>query len=91
MHLENLLDCTQTVDNNFYLDCIAIFSTNTDCSGLFDWSMSRLDWLILLSNVQLAITGKIGAKIDDCAVFHDKLVLAEGSDLPLFMKYDVYS
>jgi hypothetical protein len=37
------------------------------------------------------VTGKIGAKIDDCAVFHSNLVLADGSALPSFITYDVYT
>ena len=37
------------------------------------------------------IKGLIFAKIDDCAIFHGKLVLADGSELPSFMAYDVFT
>ncbi len=70
---------------------IAVFSTASNCSGPFDWSGSRLDWRIPLTDANKVIKGLIFSKIDDCAVFHVMLVLADGSALPAFMTYDVYS
>lgn len=37
------------------------------------------------------IKGLIFAKIGDCAIFHGKLVLADDSELPSFMAYDVFT
>ena len=37
------------------------------------------------------VTGLIFATIDDCAVFHDMLVLSDGSALPNYMTYNVYT
>lgn len=69
----------------------AVFTTASDCSGSFDWSNSRTDWRILITSSAQTITGLLEAKIDDCAVFHDKLVLADGSALPSYITYDVYT
>jgi hypothetical protein len=44
-----------------------------------------------LNKTAQTITGLLVAKIDDCAVFHNKLVLADGSALPSIMTYDVYT
>ncbi len=70
---------------------IAIFSTASDCSGPIDWTGTRTDWRIIISPTAQVITGTIIAKIDDCAVFIDKPKLSDGSQLPSFITYDVYS
>jgi hypothetical protein len=69
----------------------AVFTTASDCSGPFDWSSSRTDWRILITSSAQTITGLLEAKIDDCAVFHDKLLLADDSALPSYITYDVYT
>ena len=70
---------------------IAVFTTASNCSGPFDWSSSRTDWRIAITSSAQVITGLLAAKIDDCAVFQGQLVLADGSALPSFITYDIYT
>ncbi len=70
---------------------IAVFTTASDCSSPFDWSSSRTDWRIPITSSAQVITGLLAAKIDDCAVFQGQLVLADGSALPSFITYDIYT
>ncbi len=70
---------------------IAVFSTASNCSGPFDWSSSRTDWRIPITSSAQIISGLLAAKIDDCAVFQGQLVLADGSALPSFITYDIYT
>jgi hypothetical protein len=78
-------------NNRMSFRWIAVFTTASNCSGAFDWSGSRASWRIPLATTAQVITGLIVAKIDDCAVFHSKLVLVDGSALPSIMTYDVYT
>jgi hypothetical protein len=80
----------RTDNVKFSLRWIAIFTTASDCSKPFDWLGGiSSTWRVPIRQVSYINTGRIFATIDDCAVHHGMLKLADGSPLPGFITYDI--
>ena len=83
--------CLATTCQGLALRGFLLTTTETDCTGAFDWTQTKAAWPTNIpvpkGNSVVGVVGMVKAAISDCAISH-KATLADDSKLPSFIEYD---